>query len=273
MVVEVEETLREGGKVKVAVVAVGEISHSKFKEYSNMIKCFSVLQLRHFSKTSSLLSHSNSSSGTSSVTSSPPSSPFLQRSWAEGRLEFDFVDTDTSSLNDWEELKSHRKIFGVVGIVHCQRYAGDLSVSMREFREILHQHPSALHAVCFAFEPLHDQPDLDVSSFSSSSNITADSNSSRNVNFIMIPNADKKKLLFYLNTWLIDFAERMLSGFERVVVASEQQQQQAYIATPLDSCRSSEEITKLKKKKQGRLLKQHADLALLSASPLDARSL
>jgi len=174
-------------------------------------------------------------------------------------------------LNDWEELKSHRKIFGVVGIVHCQKYAGDLSLSIREFRDTLQRYPSALHAVCFAFEPLHDQPDLDVSSSLSSNVASADISSNRNVNFIMIPNADKKKLLFYLNTWLIDFAERMLSGFERVVVAAEQQQ--AYIATPLDSCRSSEEISKLKKKKPGRLLKQHADLALLSASPLDAISL
>ncbi len=93
----------------------------------------------------------------------------------------------------------------VLGILHCPSFK-DLSDSYVEFEQLREHHATAKGVRCFrcfAFEPLDDQPDWDYASKS---------------NLIMIPNtADKKHLLFYLNTLLLDFAASLLNELENMV--------------------------------------------------------
>jgi hypothetical protein len=252
---DVSQTVTDARVIRIAIVPVGEISHVKFKDFANMVKCFNQLELRHMNR-----SHLKPSSN------NPAGDPFPHLSWSEGHLEFNFVDTEIF-ISDWEDLQAHRKIFGVIGIVHCQKYT-DLSQAIKEFREVTQRYPTSLHSACFGFEPLQDQPDLDVSLTSGGSFGGGSGSGGGTSTFIMVPNGDKRHLLFYLNTWLLDFADRLLQALEGLM--TQQSEQSAYIATPLDSCRNSEEIAKLKKRKAGRVAKCRGDYCLLAGSPTDA---
>ena len=139
------------------------------------------------------------------------------------------------------------------------------------------QHPTAKGVKCFrcfAFEPLDHQPDWDYAS---------------KANFIMIPNTagNEKHLLFYLNTLLNDFAASLVHELENMVgdrfliyqnllthskFVSEQWMQSAYIATPFDPSPSSDEVIRLKKRKDARVLKIKGDYCLLAGDPKNALS-
>jgi hypothetical protein len=126
-------------------------------------------------------------------------------------------------------------------------------------------------------------------------------------NLVMIPNGDQKRLLFYLNTLLLDFMATILKELETLVLISlslslsvflpahacawrgherilssmcyamcaqfenETAWASAYISTPLDPHNpSADKVNRLKKRKAGRVSKTKGDYCLLAGDPLDA---
>ncbi len=78
--------------------------------------------------------------------------------------------------------------------------------------------PTAAASVCFAFDPMHDQAGLRPSSslLSIPSLLFYQLDIERG-HLVMIPNGDRKHLLFYLSTLIIDFTQQLLKQLERMV--------------------------------------------------------
>jgi hypothetical protein len=149
----------------------------------------------------------------------------------------------------------HRRVLGVIGVFHCRSGNPQLAHAARLFNEVMQKYPSALASICFAFEPLDEQPDLDSASPSGK-------------NVILIPNTDTEaKLAFYLSTLVQDFTGRMLTQLDAHIEVHEKA---PYIATPLDLAKTADEVAKLKKKKPARIAKLKADTALMLGSPDDS---
>mmetsp|Transcript_8846 Transcript_8846/g.27406 ORF Transcript_8846/g.27406 Transcript_8846/m.27406 type:complete len:1069 (+) Transcript_8846:178-3384(+) len=228
-------------QLRVTLVPVGDISPSKFKQYASFIQSsFECVDLFSITR----------------PTRKPSApSPFKYQSWQTGKIYMNMVAqrVHDQSNNDWQEFQLHRKVLGVIGIIDCSTYT-DLSVGEQEFVMLLkEQFPPSVASRCFAFEPLPDQQDLDRST---------------TTHVIMIPNAREELLRMYLSEWMLDFALTIMQWMESALL--EENSQTAYISTPLDPCKSADEISRLKKRKAGRLLKVKGDLCLQSCSPRDA---
>eukprot|EP01133_Synstelium_polycarpum_P014594 gene14594-17255_t len=162
-----------------------------------------------------------------------------------------FVDDNALPKNEWEDFQVHKKIFGVIGVVDCKKSV-DLGETRKQFEESIHRYPAAVASVCYAFDPLDEQQDLERGKF------------------VMIPNVgDKKHLLFYLSTLLFDFSHTLLKHFEKMV-SEHDTNTSSIISTPIEIIKSWDEVSRAKKRRPGRLNKCKGDYCLLAGSPLDA---
>ncbi|EGC33478.1 hypothetical protein DICPUDRAFT_154468 [Dictyostelium purpureum] len=253
---EMNLTFTENRSIKVIILPIGDISPEKYKEYTSLIKTINIIEL-------------------SSITRSQnESTPFEKISWVDGSMLLNFVDASSYQRSEYEEFQTYKKVFGVIGVVDCKK-SKDLMVTKKLFEQAVNQYPSCVSSLCCAFDPMDDQQDLGLGA-----------------NLIMIPNnSDRKHLIFYLTTLLIDFSHMILKHFEKVVSESDASSgntsgiglsintasgssttstNNSLITTPLDSVKLWDEINRAKKRKAGRLNKCKGDYCLLAGSPLDA---
>jgi len=224
-------------EIKVVVVPLGNIPSYKFRFYYNVIKTVNPCELMD-------------------VTSDLVSQTFPNRNWKETKLRLNF-DTEVDRIKHdrdlgWDNLQAHRRVSAVIGIGLCHQFS-DLNVAVSEFNGMVTQYASAVASKCFAFEPLPDQPDFGYGG-----------------NFIMIPECDVEKLVFYVQRHIFDLAGDVLKEIENWMTKGSFQEQTGFIHTSLDSTDNPDNINKLKKRKPSRLLKCKGDWSLLAGSPEDA---
>ena len=138
--VDTNQKLQDASAIKVAVIPVGKISESQFREYESLIKAF---------RTITLYEHGE--------IYDRKDTHFPQQE-KQGKIKLNFVDHN-DERSKWEDFQGHRKTLGIIGIVHCPNW-NDLSDVSKEFNTKLTQYSTA-KGVCLAFSPLENQKDLD----------------------------------------------------------------------------------------------------------------
>ena len=227
--------------IRVIIVPIDEMSEATFAKYRALIqRCFADCELR-------ALTQSSKKAASDELTA--------HRSRQEARIVFDYVDYAHYQASVWADLHLQRRVLGVVGVFHCRSGNSLLSAASNAFAEVLQKFPTSLASICFAFEPLEQQPDLDRAGG----------------DVVLVPNSvDDSRLPFYVTTLMQDFAARLLSQLEATTLNDDFV---PFIATPIDSNpRTADEIARLKKRKPNRMAKTKGDAALLLGSPEDALS-
>ncbi|EAL70294.1 hypothetical protein DDB_G0274803 [Dictyostelium discoideum AX4] len=182
---EMNLTFTENRSIKILILPIGDISPEKYKEYTSLIKTINIIELSSITRSQNELS------------------PFEKISWVDGSMILNFVDIGSFQRSEYEDLQTYKKVFGVIGVVDCKK-SKDLQETKRLFEIAVAQYPSCVSSLCCAFDPMDDQPDLGLGA-----------------NLIMIPNnSDRKHLIFYLTTLLIDFSHMILKYFEKMVYLS-----------------------------------------------------
>ena len=174
--IEVGQRFSDARCMKVVIINVGNMPTSKFREYEALIKAFNVFDLDEIKAEilDNKLTHF----------------PAQDR---KGKIYLNYVDSKSSERSDIEELQIHRKVLGVIGVVHCPTYK-DLSSAKKDFASLSNQYTSSIAKICLAFSPLNDQDDLE-----------------RGI-VIMIPSVGK--IGFYLSRLLLDFTKTLLQNLE-----------------------------------------------------------
>eukprot|EP01114_Cavostelium_apophysatum_P012728 TRINITY_DN2914_c0_g1_i2.p1 TRINITY_DN2914_c0_g1~~TRINITY_DN2914_c0_g1_i2.p1 ORF type:complete len:1117 (-),score=390.23 TRINITY_DN2914_c0_g1_i2:29-3379(-) len=226
--------------IQVVVVPIGEISPFKFQFYLDLFRSCSPVDIQEISNGYS-------------------QGPLSNRNWKDAKIHLNFHPVPDRSKDDlvdvWGNFQAHRKTYCVIGIVLCNQFP-DLSIAKHQFLNVLRSYPSSITSKCFAFEPMPDQPDL-----------------SGGESLVMIPNGDMNRLSFYIRTQIFDMTATLLKTLEDWLSGKREPKEEAaaFISTLLDSQETDAEgISKLKKRKQGRLNKVKGDWCLLAGSPADA---
>jgi hypothetical protein len=225
--------------IRIAVLPIGQIPQSLFRDYVSMLA-------RH---------HKVELSTMSSFYTEHQKSPFANQPWDSGSLRFKFM-VGGSPPSPWEDFQSNRKIHAVIGICHCPS-SPDLDTVIEQFSATYKGYSSALVKRCFAFCPGDSQLEDDRK---------------KGGNLILFPPADRQTQEFHLQTMVQDIAASLLMEFEKWVLQAESGG--TILKTPLDSqaSLSSEEVLKAKKRRLGRSQKTIGDYCLLAGSPVDANA-
>ncbi|BFI25493.1 trafficking protein particle complex subunit 9 [Marchantia polymorpha subsp. ruderalis] len=235
---EPEASIESARMIRVAVVAVGNIPSAQLRDYVALVLRHRVVSLecaRLFYK-----EHQKS--------------PFAQQSWDTGSLCFKFL-VGGAPRSPWEDFQANRKCLGVIGLMHCPT-TPDIGAAYDHFMAICRAYPSAQEKRCFALYPTDGQVELDEK---------------KRQHLVMFP-PDRQMLEYHLQTLMQDFAASLLMAFESWVLHAEPVG--AILTTPLDSQASlnSEEVSKAKKRRLGRVQKTIGDYCLLAGSPVDANA-
>ena len=218
--------------VRIVVVPCGAMEDRAFQTYLAALRSFSRVQLFNMTP----------------PTSEVPAQ-FRHQDWQTGRMAFNFVTAEEAAVpNDWEDFQAHRRVMGVVGLIHC-RQCKDLRLAHAEFLRVLKTYNTCFAARCFAVEPDESQDDMELE------------------HLVMIPQAQGTRLKFYLSTLLLDFAANLLREFNLYVFDIDQQ---AKIASPFDQISTTDDVNRLRKRRPGRIRKCVGDYCLLAGSPSDA---
>ncbi|XP_024360781.1 trafficking protein particle complex II-specific subunit 120 homolog [Physcomitrium patens] len=233
---EPEVSVEGGSMIRVAVVAIGEMPPSQFRDYVEMLVQHAQIPL----------------STVSTYYTEHQKSPFSQQLWETGSLLLKFM-VGGASKSPWEDFQAHRKILGVIGLCHLP-LTPDISTAYDQFLTICKAYPSAQVTRCFAFHPTDVQIDSD--------------DEKKKEFLVMFPTMDRQKLKSHMQILMQDFAASLLMAFESWVLHLKP----VRLVTPLDSQVSltSDEVNK--KRKLGRVQKTMGDYCLLAGSPLDANS-
>lgn len=225
--------------IRIAVLPIGQISSSLFREYASLLSLHSKIDL----------------SSISSFYTEHQKSPFTHQPWDSGCLRFKFI-LGGSPPSPWEDFQSNRKILSVIGIFHCPS-SPDLDSVNDQFAMACKGYASSLSQKCFGFCP-GDQQLKD--------------GSRRQDNLNLFPPADRQTLEMHMHTMMQDIAASLLMEFENWVLKAESAG--TIVKTPLDSqtSLSSEEVIKAKKRRLGRAQKTIGDYCLLAGSPVDANA-
>ncbi|XP_047337379.1 trafficking protein particle complex II-specific subunit 120 homolog [Impatiens glandulifera] len=225
--------------IRIAVLPIGPIPSSLFRDYASMLIRHSKIEL----------------STISSFYTEHQKSPFTNQPWDSGSIRFKFM-VGGSPPSPWEDFQSNRKILAVIGICHCPS-SPDLDYVLDLFSSACKGYSSALVRRCFAFSPGDSQ---------------LEDGSRKGDNLILFPPADRQTQEFHLYTMMQDIAASLLMEFEKWVLGAESNG--AILKTPLDSQASlnSEEVIKAKKRRLGRAQKTIGDYCLLAGSPVDANA-
>ena len=121
--------------IRVAILPIGPIPGSHFRDYASML-------VRH---------HKIELSSISSFYAEHQKSPFAHQPWDSGSLRFKFM-VGGSPPSPWEDFQSHRKILAVIGICHCPS-SPDLESVIEQFSVTCKGYASSLVQRCFAFFP------------------------------------------------------------------------------------------------------------------------
>ncbi|CAA3021299.1 trafficking particle complex II-specific subunit 120 homolog isoform X2 [Olea europaea subsp. europaea] len=236
---EPDVSIETSSMIRAAVLPIGTIPTSLFRDYASMLN-------RH--QTVSL-------SSISSFYTEHQKSPFAHQPWDSGSLRFKFI-LGGSPPSPWEDFQSNRKILAVIGICHCPS-SPDLGSVALQFSNACKGYSSSLVQRCFAFCPGDSQ---------------LEDESHKGSNIVLFPPADRQTQEFHLQTMVQDIAASLLMEFEKWVLQAESGG--TILKTPLDSqaSLSSEEVIKAKKRRLGRAQKTIGDYCLLAGSPVDANA-
>ncbi|GAB2273817.1 hypothetical protein Dimus_039051 [Dionaea muscipula] len=225
--------------IRIAVLQVGPIPRSLFRDYTSLLTIHSKIDL----------------SSISSFYTEHQKSPFTHQPWDSGCLRFKFI-VGGSPPSPWEDFQSNRKILAVIGIFHCPS-SPDLDLVTDQFSSACKGYSSSLAHRCFGFSPGDEQ---------------LEDGSKKEGNLILFPPADRQTLEMHLHTMMQDIAASLLMEFEKWVLKAESAG--TIVKTPLDSqaSLSSEEVIKAKKRRLGRVQKTIGDYCLLAGSPVDANA-
>ncbi|KAL7187302.1 hypothetical protein ACSBR1_037380 [Camellia fascicularis] len=225
--------------IRIAVLPIGPIPPSHFRDYASMLA-------RH---------HKIELSTISSFYTEHQKSPFSNQPWDSGSIRFKFM-VGGSAASPWEDFQSNRKILAVIGICHCPS-SPDLESVIEQFSNACKSYSSSLIQRCFAFCPGDSQ---------------LEDNSRKEGNLVLFPPADRQTQEFHLHTMMQDVAASLLMEFEKWVLRPDSGG--TILKTPLDSqaSLSSEEVIKAKKRRLGRAQKTIGDYCLLAGSPVDANA-
>ncbi|EFJ37466.1 hypothetical protein SELMODRAFT_77626 [Selaginella moellendorffii] len=235
---ELDATLDDFSVIRVAVLAMGQMPPVYLRDYVETIVKHTDMDLR--SVRAFYIEHQKS--------------PFTQLAWETGKLRIKFM-VGGAVRNPWEDFQAHRKIHGVIGLCHCP-LSHDLGATYDKFLTICASYPSAQVKRCFGFH--------------ASDNQLKQEDKSKNSDFILFPSADYETLELHIKALMQAFAAAMLMDFERRVLLGDPVA--SSLTTPLDlpASTGSEEVSKAKKKRLGRLQKAIGDYCLLSGSHLNA---
>lgn len=125
--------------IRVAVLPIGEISSTLFRDYASLLTLHSKIDL----------------SSISSFYTEHQKSPFTHQPWDSGCLRFKFI-LGGSPPSPWEDFQSNRKILAVIGIFHCPS-SPDLDLVNDQFSMICKGYASSLAQKCFGFCPGDEQ--------------------------------------------------------------------------------------------------------------------
>ncbi|CAM6105164.1 unnamed protein product [Calypogeia fissa] len=222
--------------IRVAVVAVGNIPTAQLRDYVSLVVRHKRVELR----------------SASSFYKEHQKSPFMREPWDSGSLMFKFL-VGGAPKSPWEDFQANRKCLGVIGLLHCPT-SSDLGAAYDHFMAICRAYPSAQEKRCFAFYPRDDQVEFDEK---------------KRQHLVLFP-PNRQMLEYHMQTLMQDFAASLLMAFESWVLHAEPVG--AILRTPLDSQASlnSEEVSKAKKRRLGRIQKTIGDYCLLAGSPADA---
>ncbi|KAL2939957.1 hypothetical protein RDABS01_001339 [Bienertia sinuspersici] len=225
--------------IRIAVVPIGQISPSLFREYASLLTLHSKIDL----------------SSINSFYTEHQKSPFTHQPWDSGCLRFKFI-LGGSPPSPWEDFQSNRKFLSVIGIFHCPS-SPDLDSVNDHFDVVCKGYASSLAQKCFGFCLGDDQ---------------LKEGSKRLENLNLFPPADRQTLEMHMHTMMQDIAASLLMEFEKWVLKAESVG--TIVKTPLDSqaSLSSEEVIKAKKRRLGRAQKTIGDYCLLAGSPVDANA-
>ncbi|XP_071721272.1 trafficking protein particle complex II-specific subunit 120 homolog [Rutidosis leptorrhynchoides] len=229
--------------IRIAVIPIGSINPTHFRQYVAMLGCHNTMEL---SSISSFYTQGNKS-------------PFSQQPWDSGNLRFKFV-IGGSQPSPWEDFQSYRKIHGVIGICHCPS-SPDLDSVVVQFGIACKQYTSALVQRCFAFFPADSQ---------------LENERKKGNKLVLFPPADQRTQELHLQTMMQEIAASLLMEFEKWVLQAESGG--TLLKTPLDTqaSLSAEEVfalaIKAKKRRNARAQKTIGDYCLLAGSPIDANT-
>ncbi|GMG98966.1 hypothetical protein Nepgr_000806 [Nepenthes gracilis] len=225
--------------IRVAVLPIGQIPVSLFRDYTSLLMLYSKIDL----------------SSISSFYNEHQKSPFSHQPWDSGSLRFKFI-VGGSPPSPWEDFQSNRKILAVIGIFHCPS-SPNLDIVTDQFASACRGYSSALSQRCFGFCPGDEQ---------------LEDGSKKEGNLVLFPPADRQTLEMHSHTMMQDIAASLLMEFEKWVLKAESTG--TIVKTPLDSqaSLSSEEVIKAKKRRLGRAQKTIGDYCLLAGSPVDANA-
>ncbi|CAM9814612.1 unnamed protein product, partial [Chrysoparadoxa australica] len=133
----VKQSFVSHSEVQVLLLPLGDIPVAKFSYYCGVLKQLNVVR-------------PSQPSGWSRQ-----SSPLRHFSWDEGSFKFHFIDTDTTDggLSDWGDYQAHRRILGVIGIVHAPSCMGyDFPSLEKELSKSIASCPDAVLTRIWVFE-------------------------------------------------------------------------------------------------------------------------
>lgn len=133
---EPDVSIETSRMIRVAVLPIGPIPPSLFRDYASML----------------FLHHKIDLSTISSFYTEHQKSPFAHQPWdSNGSLRFKFI-VGGSPPSPWEDFQSNRKTLAVIGICHCPS-SPDLGLVAEQFAVACKGYSSSLVQRCFAFAP------------------------------------------------------------------------------------------------------------------------
>ncbi|GBG63133.1 hypothetical protein CBR_g36903 [Chara braunii] len=236
---EPDPSIEGASVIRVVLLPVGNISAATFREYSTL-----VVRCRRVDLTAA-----------KSFYTEHQKSPFAHQPWDGGYLNFKFI-LGGAAKSPWEDFQAHRRIHGVIGICHCPHSPNVIEV-YDDFLQAAKAFPGAKSKRCFAFDPTDEHVAQD---------------DKKRQHLVMFPPGNRQLLEFHMQTMMQDFAASLLMAFESFVLHADPVG--VTVTTPLDSQSflSSEEVSKAKKRRLGRVQKTIGDYCLLAGSPVDAHA-
>eukprot|EP00762_Andalucia_godoyi_P007029 ANDGO_07723.mRNA.1 Trafficking protein particle complex II-specific subunit 120 homolog len=219
MSLDVDASILDACRVRIALVPVGNLPSREFDRLRNIVSSLDAVSL---------------SSAMKVERGVPATFPHLD--WNDGRVRFKFVSFYANAANgassDLGDFQAHRRISAVIGIIHC-RHCESIATAHQQFLKLSRNaFPEAFCFRCFAFEPVDaDEENVPLDKFAMIPSYGGGGNEEEEEDRIA-------HLRFYLTTFLADVVSDLIWSIEKhvtVAFASDSFQ----LLTPLDRAAQS----------------------------------
>jgi hypothetical protein len=138
--VDANQTLESHSAIKVVLLPVGDISSSRFNQFAELIRSYSMLPIQNLTRPGGY-SHERS--------------PFKEFSWENGALYFNFCDSPEEMRTHWEDFHGHKRTLAAIGICDCPN-CSDLPSAYKQFEKTVREYRHVKLKRCFAFDHAFD---------------------------------------------------------------------------------------------------------------------